>query len=88
MRNHSADAGKELDLDVRAAAFVVSVQGSWTPDAVECLRASLDRRGLVPTESAVLAALERARQLFFAGNARLFLCLGRPCRERARSTHR
>jgi hypothetical protein len=84
MKNPSVDVGKELDLDVRAAAFIVSVQGSWTPDTVERFRASLDRRGLVPTEGEVLAALERARQLFFAGNARLFLCLGRPCRERAR----
>jgi hypothetical protein len=84
MTNPSADGGKKPDLDMQAAALVVSVQGLWTPDTVERFRASLARRGLAPTEGEVLAALERARQLFFAGEVRLFLCHGRPCRERVR----
>jgi hypothetical protein len=84
MTNPSVNGGNQPDLDVQAAALVVSVQGSWTPDILERFRASLDRRGLTLTEDEVLAALERAQQLFFAGEARLFLCHGRPCRERER----
>ena len=70
------------DLDALALAFVVQVQGSWTTQALETLRAQLARHGCTPTQDELHAALARARQCFDSGSAHLFLCLGRPCQQR------
>ncbi len=69
-------------LDALALAFVVRVQGTWTPEAREGFQAELASEGLTPDTEALDAVLERARQHFESGGAHLFLCLGRPCRKR------
>src|SRR5687767_2202711 len=71
-----------LELDRLALAFVVQVQGSWTPEALGTWRNQLERHGYTPTDSELAAVLERARQQFGTGAAQLFLCVGRPCTQR------
>jgi hypothetical protein len=70
------------NLAALALGFVVQVQGSWTTDALQGLRAELTRRGLAPTEPELTAALVQAQQHFSQGTAHLFLCMGRPCHRR------
>jgi hypothetical protein len=70
------------DLDVLALAFVVQVQGSWTQDAVDTWQIQLNRQGLTPSAVEIDAALSRAREQFETGAAHLFLCMGKPCRQR------
>lgn len=70
------------DLEALALAFVVQVQGSWTPEAVRDWQAQLVHQGRTPAAQAIEAALARARQRFDEGTAHLFLCMGRPCRQR------
>lgn len=71
-----------VDLDTLALAFVVQMQGSWPPEALKTLHTQLARAGCTPTASVLDTALECARQSFTSGAAHLFLCLGRPCRQR------
>ncbi|MDH3603535.1 MAG: (2Fe-2S) ferredoxin domain-containing protein, partial [Candidatus Tectomicrobia bacterium] len=70
------------DLDVLALAFVVQVQGRWTQDAVDTWQTELKRHGLTPSAAQLDAALARAREQFETGAAHLFLCMGKPCRQR------
>jgi hypothetical protein len=70
------------DLDALVLAFVVQVQGTWTPEALTAFQAQLARQGYTPTAGELEAALGRARQRFDTGAAHLFLCMGRPCRQR------
>ena len=69
-------------LDALTLAFVVRVQGSWTPEARQAFEAELAREGQTPSAAELDAALERARRHFDSGEAHLFLCMGRPCRNR------
>ncbi len=69
-------------LDALALAFVVKVQGTWTPEARETFQAELAREGHTPNTDELDAVLERARQHFESGDAHFFLCMGRPCRKR------
>ncbi len=73
---------KSPDLEALALAFVVQVQGTWTPEALETWRTQLSRQGHTPTASDLDATLARARQRFDTGAAHLFLCMGQPCRQR------
>ena len=75
-------AGTEPDLDALALAFVVQFQGSWTQEAVSGWHADLARHGHTPAAQEIEAALARARQEFYEGSTHLFLCMGRPCRQR------
>jgi hypothetical protein len=63
--------------------FAVRMQGRWTASDTEALRTRLTRRGIT-NGAALEAALERARTWFFEKEAQLFVCGGRPCRERTR----
>jgi hypothetical protein len=67
-----------------ACAFVVRTQGRWTTSDAEALRTRLARGGAVGEGTALEEVLERARTWFSEGRAHLFVCGGRPCRERAR----
>ena len=75
-------ASTEVDLEALALAFVVQVQGSWTPQALEAFQTQLVQHGCTPTETQLEATLERARQHFAQGTAHLFVCMGRPCLKR------
>lgn len=70
------------DLDALSLAFVVQMQGAWTPQALETFRAQIARQGWTPGAQELDAALQRARQQFDSGTAHLFLCMGRPCQQR------
>lgn len=69
-----------MTVDDLVRAFVVERQGRWTASDVETLRKRLVRRGFAEEDP----ALERARAWFSAAGAHLFLCGGKPCRERSR----
>ena len=71
-----------MTLDALILAWVVQVQGTWTPEARATLRDRLARQGFALTANELAAALERARQRFATGAAQLFLCMGRPCVQR------
>jgi len=75
-------ARPEPDLEALALAFVVQVQGSWTQEALQGWRAQLAQQKHTPADHEIEAALARARQRFYEGSAHLFLCMGRPCRQR------
>lgn len=72
----------QADLEARALAFVVQVQGSWTDEALQGWRTELARLKLTPTEPELSAALAHAQEHFSQGPAHLFLCMGRPCHRR------
>lgn len=74
------------DLDALVLAFVVQVQGTWTPAALDTLRGQLARQGYTPTAEALAALLAQAHEQFIAGAAQLFLCMGRPCLQRQKFT--
>ena len=69
-------------LDALALGFVVQVQGAWTPEALEAFRAELARQGHTPSARELDAVIERAGQHFNTDSSHLFLCMGRPCRQR------
>jgi hypothetical protein len=71
-----------MALDALILAWVVQVQGAWTPAALAALRDQLARQGYAPTADGLEAALGRALQHFNTGAAHFFLCTGRPCRQR------
>ena len=70
-----------VDLDALALAFVVQVQGAWTPQALDTWRTQLAQQGFTPTDAVLQTALERARHQFNTGAAQLFLCTDQPCRK-------
>ena len=70
------------DLDALALAFVVHVQGAWTPQALDTWRTQLARQGFTPTDTVLHDVLERARHQFNTGPTQLFLCNGLPCQKR------
>lgn len=82
MPSQNGPTENALELDRLALAFVVQVQGSWTPEALHTWRLQLEHHGYRPPESELMAGLERARQQFGTGAAQLFLCAGRPCTQR------
>ncbi len=65
-------------------AFAVKTQGRWTASDAERLRARLVGRGVIGDGTPLEAALDRSRVWFFDAPAHLFVCGGRPCRERSR----
>lgn len=65
-------------------AFVVQKQGRWAAPDVVALRRRLTRRGLLEDGADLGEALEAARTWFSASSAQLFVCGGRPCRQRSR----
>ena len=77
---------EEPDLAALALAFVVQVQGSWTPEAVQGWRAQIARHGHTPADQEVETALVQARAQFYEGTTHFFLCMGRPCRQRQKFT--
>jgi hypothetical protein len=82
MQSQRSDTENGTDLDTLVLAFVVQVQGTWTPEALGTFRAQLSRQGYAPTDGELEAALARSRQYFDRGMAHLFLCMGRPCLHR------
>jgi len=82
MKPQSRVADRARDFEALVLAFVVQVQGSWTPQALETLRVQLARQGWTPTQEELDAALAHALQCFHTGSAHLFLCTGRPCQQR------
>ncbi|MGQ4808558.1 hypothetical protein NKDENANG_01941 [Candidatus Entotheonellaceae bacterium PAL068K] len=61
---------------------MVQVQGAWTPEALETFRAQLARQGCTPSANPFDTVLARARQHFNRAATHVFLCMGRPCRQR------
>jgi hypothetical protein len=73
-----------MTVEELAQAFAVRMQGRWMASEAERLRKRLGGRGVIGDDAALEVALERARAWFFDAPAHLFVCGGRPCRERAR----
>ena len=82
MENRSTATKDVADLEALALAFVVQVQGTWMPEALQTFRAELAGQKCTATESELQEALEHARQHFDTGAAHFFLCTGVPCQQR------
>ncbi|MGH7319083.1 MAG: hypothetical protein ACRELA_05585, partial [Candidatus Rokuibacteriota bacterium] len=70
-------------LDECARAFVVRMQGRWTPADAEILGSRLRRRHVGGGDD-LDTVLARAKAWFDHGTAHLSVCGGKACRERAR----
>jgi hypothetical protein len=62
-----------------AAGFVVRTQGNWTDGALAQFRHFLKLRRLEPSNEELAQALAQAKQEYFSGNQRLFVCAAQPC---------
>ena len=67
------------ELAVHASGFLVRTQGTWTDGALAQFRHFLKLRRLEPTSEELTRVLARAKQDYFSGNQRLYLCAAQPC---------
>ena len=66
-------------LDFHASGFLVKTEGVWTDVALAQFRHFLKLRRVAPTDDELLTALQRAKENYFSGNHRLYLCAAQPC---------
>jgi hypothetical protein len=67
------------ELEFHASGFLVKVQGSWTDTALSQFRHFLNLRGLSPSADELADALTLAKEEYFEGKNRLYLCVAQPC---------
>src|SRR5262245_40260538 len=67
------------EVDFHAAGLLVKGQGSWTDSTLAQFRHFLRLRRLSPTEDELMSALQRAKETYFSGAYRLYLCTAQPC---------
>lgn len=77
------ESGIETPIDALARAFVVEHQGAADEQDTNRLRDRFGHQGITGDEE-VGGVLARAQAWFRRGSAHLFVCGGRPCRERSR----
>ena len=80
MNQPQAFPGSTNELEFHISGFLVKVQGSWTDKALEQFRHFLELRQLCPAKDDLLHLLQRAKDNYFDGNCRLYLCGAAPCR--------
>ncbi len=67
------------DLDFHAAGLLVKGQGAWTDSALAQFRHFLKLRHLSPSQDELSTALQRAKDAYYSGDARIYLCAAEPC---------
>jgi hypothetical protein len=70
------------ELQIHALGFIVKVHGTWTEAALNQFRDFLKRRGLDPSDEALMATLRQAREKYLDGPGCLSVCAARPCRDK------
>lgn len=70
------------DLEFHASGFVAKVGGTWTDMAFAQFRDYLKKIGIVVSEDELRTVVENAREKFWQGDCRVFLCNAPPCHTR------
>lgn len=73
----SSEASTELEF--HASGFLVKVEGSWTEAALAQFHHFLNLRRLSPAANELEDALELAKEKYFDGKNRLYVCAAQPC---------
>jgi hypothetical protein len=72
------------DLEFHASGFVAKVGGTWTDTALEQFRDYLTKVGILTSEDELRAVVENAKDKFWQGDCRVFLCNALPCHTKIR----
>jgi hypothetical protein len=67
------------EIAFHAFGFLVKVEGSWTEPALAQFRHFLHLRRLSPSADELLSLLNQAKEDYWAGENRLYLCTAQPC---------
>lgn len=67
------------ELAFHASGFLVRTQGNWSEGALAQFRHFLKLRRIEPTDDELAQLLARAKQEYFSGNQRLYICAAQPC---------
>src|SRR5687767_13522149 len=73
----SSEASTELEF--HASVLLVKVEGSWTEPALAQFRHFLNLRRLSPSAHELDGALGAAKETYFDGQNRLYVCAAQPC---------
>lgn len=79
MTGARTSAEAETEIEFHASGFLVKVGGSWTDEALAQFRHFLNLRRLATSPEALATALCRAKEKYFEGKNRLYLCIAQPC---------
>ena len=72
------------DLESHASGFVAKVGGAWTDTALAQFRDYLTKIGILTSEDNLRAVIENAKEKFWQGDCRVFLCNALPCHAKIR----
>ena len=72
------------DLESHASGFVAKVGGAWTDTALAQFRDYLTKIGILTSEDNLRAVIENAKEKFWQGDCRVFLCNALPCHVKIR----
>ena len=67
------------DLEFHASGFVAKVGGSWTDSALEQFRDYLKKIGIPTSVDELCVVVEGAKEKFWQGDCRVFVCNALPC---------
>ena len=67
------------DLESHASGFVAKVGGAWTDTALAQFGDYLTKIGILTSEDNLRAVIENAKEKFWQGDCRVFLCNALPC---------
>ena len=72
------------DLESHASGFVAKVGGTWTDAALEQFGDYLKKIGIFTSEDELCAVVDNAKEKFWQGHCRVFLCNALPCHAKIR----
>jgi hypothetical protein len=72
-------SGAMTDLEFHASGFVAKVGGTWTDSALERFRDYLKKIGIPTPVKELRAVVESAKEKFWQGDCRIFVCNALPC---------
>ena len=72
-------AERYAELEFHASGFLVKVEGSWTEAALAQFHHFLNLRRLSPSANELEDALALAKEKYFDGENRLYVCAAQPC---------
>ena len=72
-------AERYAELEFHASGFLVKVEGSWTEAALAQFHHFLNLRRLSPSANELEDALGLAKEKYFDGENRLYVCAAQPC---------
>jgi hypothetical protein len=79
MTRARTSAERQAEINFHASGFLVKVEGSWTEPALARFRHFLNLRRLSPSTHELDDALGAAKEKYFDGQNRLYVCAAQPC---------